>query len=94
MSDSRWTLFGTSPSVEWLRALPPEMLESQHLKLSKPPKASLVFAAGTTEDVVRGVVEQAVADGVYDITVAHVDWPLVPADETVDYDQPDGRDGP
>jgi hypothetical protein len=94
VSDTRWTFFGTSPSVAWLLDLPPEMLESQHLKLSKPPKASLVFAAGTTEEVVRGVVEQAVADGVYDITVTQVDWPPVPADETVHYYEPDSGDGP
>jgi hypothetical protein len=70
------------------------MLESQHLKLSKPPKASLVFAAGTTEEVVRGVVEQAVADGVYDITVTEVPWPPAPADGAVHAYGPDGGDGP
>jgi hypothetical protein len=70
------------------------MLESQHLKLSKPPKASLVFAAGTTEEVVRWVVEQAVADGVYDIAVAQVDWPPPSANERVHYYEPDGGDSP
>ena len=93
MSGTRWTFFGTSPLVEWLPALPPEMLESQILKLSKPPKASLVFAAGTTEEVVRRVVEQAVADGVHDIAVAQVDWPAIPADESVHYYEPDDGEG-
>ncbi len=94
MSDRRWTFFGTSPSVAWLRALAPGLLDSQRLILTKPPKASLVFAAGTTEEVVRAVAEQAVADGVYDITVAQVDWPPVPAEETVHYYEPDAGDGP
>jgi hypothetical protein len=94
VSDTRWTFFGTSPSVEWLQALPPAMVESQHLKLSKPPKASLVFAAGTTEEVVRWVVERAVADGVYDIAVAQVDWPPVHSDATVHYCGSEGGDGP
>lgn len=90
MSDTRWTFFGTSPSVAWLRALAPDLLESQRLILTNPPKASLIFAAGTPEEVVRAVAEQAVADGVYDITVAQVDWPPVPVEETARYYEPRG----
>lgn len=94
MTATRWTFFGTSPSTAWLHALTPGLLESQRIILTKPPKVSLIFAAGTTEDVVRDVVTRARADGAHDITVVEVDWPPAPAGETVHYDEPAGGEGP
>jgi len=75
MSDRRWALVATSPSTAWLRAISPDVIEEQHLKMKKPPIVSIVVAEGIGRTAVQQVADEAEAEGAYGTTVSSGPWP-------------------